>query len=148
MTQRAFSRKTGARYLKKGNGQRSQRNSVEYAWMKAHQAEFEVKLMCKLLRVSRSAFYAFFHAEPSKRATEDEELVLQIQTIFKESRSTYGTRRIQMALFKQGWSISRRRIGKLMKQEQLSSKTKKKFKLTTDSKHGLTVVPNLWKTTI
>jgi putative transposase len=116
---------------------------VKYAFIKAHQSEFKVKLMCKLFGVSRSAFYAFLDAEPSKRVKENEMLALQVQTIFKESRSTYGTRRIQMALFKQGWSVSRRRIGKLMKQEQLSCKTKKRFKVTTDSSHGLPVAPNL-----
>jgi len=60
-----------------------------------------------------------------------------------ESRCSYGTRRIRKILQKQGIVISRRRVGKLMKQQELRCKTKRKFKVTTDSKHQLPIAPNL-----
>ena len=60
-----------------------------------------------------------------------------------ESRATYGARRIRHALISQGFSISRKRVGKLMKQQQLACKTKRKFKFTTDAKHPLPIAPNL-----
>jgi len=63
--------------------------------------------------------------------------------IFTKSRNTYGTRRIQRALAKEGLQISRRRIKKLMNEQGLVVKTKKKFKATTDSKHSLPVADNL-----
>lgn len=131
------------RYFKKSNGILRQRNPVKYAWIKEHRAAFNTHLMCKLLGVSRSAFYDFLHSKPSKRVQKNKALAFQIQRLFKESRATYGTRRIQVALLKQGELVSRRRIGKLMKQKQLACKTRKRFKVTTHSKHGLPVAPNL-----
>jgi len=61
------------------------------------------------------------------------------------SRCTYGARRIRRALIKSGMAISRRRVGKLMKQQQLSCKTRRKFKVTTDSKHQLPIAENILK---
>jgi transposase InsO family protein len=63
--------------------------------------------------------------------------------IFNESRKTYGTRRIQRALANEGIIISRRRIKQLMNEQGLIVKTKKKFKVTTDSKHSLPISDNL-----
>ena len=67
------------------------------------------------------------------------ELILQI---FNEGRQSYGTRRIKRALKKIGFSLSRRRIGRLMRLMGISCKTKKKFRVTTDSKHKLPVSNN------
>lgn len=63
--------------------------------------------------------------------------------IFSDSRKTYGTRRIKRALAHEGLQVSRRRIGKLMAQCDLTCKAKRKFKVTTDSKHSLRISPNL-----
>ncbi len=60
-----------------------------------------------------------------------------------ESHCTYGTRRIRRSLIALGIKISRRRVGKLMKTQSLSCKTRHKYKVTTDSKHKLSVAPNL-----
>lgn len=63
--------------------------------------------------------------------------------IFNNSRNTYGTRRLKKALAKEGLIVSRRRIGRLMKAMGVSCKTKRKFNVTTDSKHQLPVAENL-----
>ena len=63
--------------------------------------------------------------------------------IFNESREIYGTRRIQRALGKEGIQSSRRRIKQLMNEQGLIVKTRKKFKVTTDSKHSLLIAENL-----
>lgn len=99
--------------------------------------------MCELLDVGRTSFYDWLKSEPSKRALENEQLSDKIKEIFEDSRGTYGTRRIRRALKNIGLVVSRRRIGKLMKQQGLSCKTKRKFKVTTDSKHQLPISPNL-----
>jgi len=65
-----------------------------------------------------------------------------VQNAFKKSRRTYGTRRLKIALFRQGRSVGRRRIGRLMKEAGLACKTKRRFKATTDSKHNLPIAPN------
>jgi len=62
--------------------------------------------------------------------------------LFKEGRQSYGTRRIKRALAKRSFVVSRRRIGRLMKLNNLSCKTKKKFRPTTDSRHQLPIAEN------
>jgi len=68
---------------------------------------------------------------------------VKVKEIFIDNRATYGARRVRHSLLNLGFKISRRRVGKLMKQEDLVCKTRRKFKVTTDSKHGLAVSPNL-----
>lgn len=99
--------------------------------------------MCEILSVSRSGYYNWKQALPSTRVLENKKIAALIKLIFKQNRETYGTRRIKKALAKEGLVVSRRRIGRIMKQENLSYKPKRKFKLTTDSKHNLPVAPNL-----
>jgi transposase InsO family protein len=116
---------------------------VKYAFIKEHSKEFSVKLMCKVLKVSRSCYYRWLGVEKQ----EDKELNDLIKNIFEISMQTYGTRRIKKQLVKDyGVIVSRRRIGKIMKKLGLASKTKKRFKVrTTDSNHHFGVAPNLLK---
>ena len=67
----------------------------------------------------------------------------RITTIFNQSRQTYGTRRIRHTLFNMGIFVSRRRIGRIMALNSLACKAKKKFRVTTDSKHKLPISANL-----
>lgn len=99
--------------------------------------------MCELLGVSRSAYYAWLHTAPSKTTKEDAVLMDKIKVIFNDGRGNYGARRIKRSLKNKGFQVSRRRIGRLLKQLGLCCKTKRKFKATTDSKHSLPIAPNL-----
>jgi transposase InsO family protein len=99
--------------------------------------------MCEVLGVNRASFYEWLSKQPSKRMFETQVLAEKIATIFYDSEQTYGTRRIRRELNKSGVIISRRRIGKLMKLSGLSCKTKKKFRITTDSNHSLPIAPDL-----
>jgi len=101
--------------------------------------------MCRLLNVSRSCYYYWLTASPSIRQLENTRLSHLIKKVFIEGRATYGSRRIRRELIKMGEKISRRRVIKLMKEKQLTCKTKKKFKVTTDSKHDQPIAPNLLK---
>lgn len=99
--------------------------------------------MCTLLEVGRASYYDWLIVDTSVRRKETQNLVTTIKRLFIESRCTYGSRRLRAALKQLGFSISRRRIGKIMKKEQLSCKTKRKFRMTTDSKHKHAIAPNL-----
>ena len=99
--------------------------------------------MCCVLEVYRSAYYHWLMTETPMRAEMDNKLTEMITELFTESRKTYGTRSLRSCLYKLGYQVSRRRIGRLMKQAGLVCKTKKKFRLTTDSKHNLPISPNL-----
>jgi len=74
---------------------------------------------------------------------ETQMLCEKIKELFAESEQTYGSRRIRRELKKIGYMISRRRVGKLMKLLGLYCKTKKKFRITTDSNHKLPIAPDL-----
>ena len=99
--------------------------------------------MCSCLSVSRSCFYSWLNSEPSNRVKENESLTAKIKKIFKDSRQTYGTRRIKQVLAKQGYKISQRRIGRLMKAAYLFCKAKRKYKATTNSNHSLPIAENI-----
>ena len=115
---------------------------MKYAWIKQHRDEFAVLSMCRFLQVSQSAYYGCLHRVPSFREQEDEQLSGIVKNVFEKSRNTYGTRRLKIAMFHQGRSVGRRRIGRLMKEAGLVCKTKRRFKVTTNSKHNLPIAPN------
>jgi len=99
--------------------------------------------MCECLGVSRSSYYVWRNALPSIRDKEDEIICDKIGIIFNSGRRNYGTRRIKPALAKEGLKVSRRRIGHLMLKKGWICKTRRKFKVTTDSKHKLPVAENV-----
>ena len=70
--------------------------------MKANQAVYPVTVMCEVLGVSRSGYYAWLERPPSKRAIANEELTERIRAIHKESRETYGSPRILAELRDEG----------------------------------------------
>lgn len=93
--------------------------------------------------MSRSGFYEWRNRPQSQRSKDDQALKATIQNHHIKSRSTYGTRRVQKALAGEGITVSRRRIGRLMKEAGLKCKTRRKFKATTDSNHNKPVAANL-----
>jgi transposase InsO family protein len=99
--------------------------------------------MCYCLKVNRSSYYEWLNSKSSKSTLENEMISEKIRIIFTEGRQSYGTRRIKKALARQDLIVSRRRIGRLMKKMQLSCQSKRKFRVTTDSKHQLPISPNL-----
>ncbi|WP_230382648.1 IS3 family transposase [Piscirickettsia salmonis] len=111
--------------------------------MKENKCVFPIGRVCSILGVSRSGYYSWLKVQPSKRMIENQKLAKRIKGIFIESRATYGTRRIRKQLATQEISVSRKRVGRLMKQSQLCCKIKRKFKVTTDSKHRLPVAKNV-----
>lgn len=98
--------------------------------------------MCQLMKVSRSAYYAWLHPSQTTQEKDDIELTALIEDAFRKSRGTYGTRRIQKSITQRNRAVSRRRISRLMRESGLACKTKRKFKATTNSKHDLPIAPN------
>ena len=84
--------------------------------IKANAHKYSVSAMCRVLQVNRSTYYY-----KAKQRPDDSELASEITEIFKASRSNYGTRKIKKELMKTGKQVSRRRIGRIMKQQGLVS---------------------------
>lgn len=80
---------------------------------------------------------------PSNRAIENEELTERIRDVHQKSKGTYGSPRITEELRAEGIEISRPRVARLMKKASIRSQIKKKFVVTTDSKHTHPVAENL-----
>jgi len=98
--------------------------------------------MCQFLKVSRSCFYDWLQRPKTEREKLNKELINHLKTLFLEGRETYGTRRLKRKLEDLGYTVSRRRIGRLMIRAGLICKTKRKFKVTTDSKHNKPIAPH------
>jgi len=98
--------------------------------------------MCKALRVYRSSYYYWLKRKPNRRDIENKGLSDNIRKIYEKSKKTYGSPRITIALRNQGIIVSRQRVARLMKKMNLQSITRKKFVVTTDSKHNYPVVEN------
>lgn len=116
---------------------------MKYAWTKEQGDEFSITAMCRFMGVSKSAYYGWLGRSPTAREKADAELAPVIQAIFAKSRATYGARRIRHPLLKQDLSAGRRRIGRLMREADLVCRTKRKFKATTNPRHGLPAADNL-----
>jgi transposase InsO family protein len=98
--------------------------------------------MCTVLNVSRSGFYAWLNNSPSDRSIENRHLTDQIVKAHQSSKKIYGSPRITIELNNQGVKVSRPRVARLMKEAKIRSVVKKKFKITTDSRHKYPIVEN------
>ena len=110
---------------------------MKYAFMADQQEQYPVRLMCRVLGVSSSGYYAWRKRGPSQRARENAALLDQIRAIFKRSRETYGSPRIQAELNAQGIACSRGRIARLMRQNGLKARCRRRYRVTTkvDQRH-------------
>jgi len=117
---------------------------MKYAFMAAHEQEFSLKRMCRVLRVSRSGYYAWKQRTPSKRERANQELWVQIQAAYQLSRRTYGSPRIHAYLRRQGYFCGRNRVAYLMKLHQMvARKAHRKHPVTTQPFPGARTAPNL-----
>jgi transposase InsO family protein len=99
--------------------------------------------MCRVIQVSRSGYYNWLNHPDCSRAKEDLRLISMIKLIFEEGRDNYGSRTIKKKLEQRGEFVSRRRVIRLMRENNLICKIRRKFKTTTDSNHILPIAPNL-----
>jgi transposase InsO family protein len=116
---------------------------VKFAFIDAEKTSFPVEFMCGELEVSRSGYYAWRRRKPSKHAVDDAELAKEIASFHAASRGTYGSPRIHEDLKGAGRKIGRKRVARLMRQQRLAARRRRRFKRTTDSSHAMPIAPNL-----
>lgn len=114
-----------------------------YRFVHQHQAKYPIGVMCRVLSVSRSGYYAWLKRPKSVRQQQNEELLGQIRIEHKAHKSRYGSPRIHQELRQKGHSCSENRVARLMRKDGLKAKTKRRYKATTNSKHDFPVAPNL-----
>ncbi len=114
-----------------------------FEFIRAEKAHYSVSELCKVLEVSRSGYYAWTRMEPSERARHSERLVCEIRVIHQRSEQRYGSPRVHAELRAHGHRVSKKRVARLMRHEGIRARPRRRFRVTTDSSHGLPVAPNL-----
>ena len=99
--------------------------------------------MCRVLSVSRSGYYSWHKRPESHRTSENKELLKQIKLVYETNRQVYGSPRITHELRSKGLSCGENRVARLMRLNAITAKSKRRFKVTTNSKHKLSVAENL-----
>jgi transposase InsO family protein len=116
---------------------------MKYATIRQHEASHAVTLMCRVLEVSRSGYYAWRSRPPSDRAQANARLALDLHRIFDEHKGRAGAPRITNQLRAEGQCVGKNRVASVMQIERLRAKAARKYKATTNSNHKLPVAPNL-----
>lgn len=117
---------------------------MRFAFIQAEKTEFGVARLCRALKVSSSGFYAWCVRPKSAHALQDAKLKVMINEAHTvEGRTYYGSPRVHRSLKKQGVKVSRKRVVRLMQEDELVGRARRRFKCTTDSEHGLPVATNL-----
>ena len=114
-----------------------------FAWIDAEKAEFPITKLCRVLRVSTSGFYASRGRPESKHSREDRRLRLLVRASFEASRTYYGSPRVHRDLVEDGVAVSPKRVARLMQEDRLVARARKRFKVTTMSDHDQPIAPNL-----
>ncbi len=105
---------------------------TRFAFIDREKAHHDVAALCRLLKVSRSGFYAWLSRPPSPRAVADEVLTVQIRTAFDDNRRVYGAPRIHAELAEAGVQVGRKRVARLMRQAGIVGchRRKRSFSIT------------------
>ena len=116
---------------------------MRFAFIAEEKAAFPVRLLCRTLQVSRAGFYAWQRRPPAPRARADDRLGLEIAAIHAESRQRYGSPRVHAELADRGCRTSRKRVARLMRARGLAARRRRRFRVTTHSRHPFPVAPNV-----
>ena len=116
---------------------------MKFAWIQTEKASYPLTKLCRWLGVTPSGFYAWRQRPASTHAREDRRLKVLVQASFAESKQRYGSPRIHADLIEQDEQVSRKRVIRLMQEDGLKARTRKRFTLTTMSEHDQPVAANL-----
>jgi transposase InsO family protein len=103
--------------------------------IKEESNRFSLRLMCRLLSVSVSGYYAWLHRKPSLQKQREEALSKKIKAIFDDEKGRVGAARISKRLNHAGESVGKHRVARIMRKNGWRAKAAKKFKATTHSHH-------------
>lgn len=117
---------------------------MRFAFVKAYRRRWPAAVICRVLRVTRSGFYAWLKRKPSARQVRQETLLARIRVAYAENRELYGSPRVHRALLVDGEVVSRNTVAKLMRAAKIRAKTRRRFvPRTTDSTHAKPIADNV-----
>jgi transposase InsO family protein len=116
---------------------------VKFAFILTRQVAFPIATMCRLLDVSTSGFYSWRSQPVSAREGRDAVLLKKVATVFNAFGGKYGSPRVVEELRAEGHVVSERKVAVVMRDAALVARPKKRYRATTDSKHGDPIASNL-----
>ena len=116
---------------------------MKFAFVEAEKAEVPVTTLCRILKISRSGYYAWLERPESAHAIEDRHLRVRVRASFDASRKRYGSPRVWEDLVEEDIHVSRKRVVRLMQEQGLVARARKRYKSTTMSDHDQPVAANL-----
>jgi transposase InsO family protein len=116
---------------------------VIFAFIQQHRKTWPVTLMCRVLDVSASGFYAWLSRPASAQQQRRDKLLVEIRAVHAETKHRYGSPRIHAELRASGVACCVNTVAKLMADNAIRAKTARKFRTTTDSRHALPVAANV-----
>jgi transposase InsO family protein len=116
---------------------------VRFAFIEAEKAQFPVTTLCKMLEVRTSGFYAWRTRGESRRRRADRRLAVEVRAAFGDNHGRYGSPRLYRALRANGVDVGRHRVARLMREQNLRARRRRRFCATTDSRHTQPTAPNL-----
>ena len=115
---------------------------MKYAFITQHKKTWPVDVMCRLLGVSRNAYYRY--CQQVRQPDPDHQAMLAaVKEIAEASQNSYGSRRMKRALNALGYPVGRRKARSLMKEAGIKARYRKKYKVTTNSNHQQPVFDNV-----
>jgi putative transposase len=116
---------------------------VKYAWIDGQREAYPLQSMCDLLDVSTSGYADWKACGGPTHWLSEAQLLVLIRAIHAEYRQAYGSPRMTEELKSRGIPVSKERVRRLMQAHGIRARHKRRYKATTDSKHGMPVAPNL-----
>jgi transposase InsO family protein len=116
---------------------------MKFALIDAEKATCPVATACEALGVSRPGYYAWLRRPESRRASEDRRLAVKVRESFELGRTYYGSPRILKDLKAEGEQVSRKRVIRLMQEQGLVARVRRRYRCTTMSDHDQPIAPNL-----
>lgn len=117
---------------------------MKYTFIAAHRGEFRVELMCRVLGVKRSGYYAWCKRKPSTREQKNVALLAMIQQEYEKSRKTYGSPRVHILLRRRGIVCGHNRVARLMQRHGIVAHSRRPYHpVTTKRQPGVEAAPNL-----
>ena len=116
---------------------------MRYAFVQAHDQEFRIRSMCRVLAVSRSGYYAWRDRPLSRRSEANRQLVREIRRVHEEARGVYGARKTWQQLRTQGIRCGKHRVARLRRLYGIEATRRRRFKITTHARKHHEITPDL-----
>jgi transposase InsO family protein len=115
---------------------------MRYRFVDQQRGRYPIGVMCRVLAVTRSGYYAWRTQPESARARHNRQLVVHMRAIHQATDQTYGSPRMWQELKGQGLACGRHRVARLMQAHGIAAQQRPRYRVTTDSTHGRPVAPD------